>query len=524
MKTTLKILSIILLMPPLSINAENTPYQLAIIQKVVSKLYNTNSNFNKKQPTVAFKNTTSQVASYVPDKNMIVFETQAYQICQSMGKDSLNALAFLLGHELTHFYQHAHTKVGFISNFLSYDKTPNADTRFEKEADVQGAFNAYLAGYDIGDNIGLVLDKIYTGYQLKDKILTGYPSFEERQNVAKEVQQKVSDLIKVYETANYLAALGQYDFARLCYEHILEVYQNREVYNNLGILSALSAADLTSKDADDLVFPYEMDWNTRLSRKKSRGTTTLTEYAQAQRVTLLRRAQTHFETAMQMDNSYAVAPLNRLCILAQLGKTEEALQAYSKLKKRFFKSMDTLQQAYAKLAYALILSKKIEKQEESSTILRELLQYTHTGIAAMARYNKAILEKQPVEMPLSICDIIVENIKIDSVQLHKLALKGYVITVNTAKNARLIFQKQAHSMVIQAKINGQYYFAFQRVKGFLPKNTSRNNRDRESREGGINGKMVLTTNGSISLCEEQQLAVRYDNQNRMVEWVKFYGN
>lgn len=514
MKTTLKILSIILLIPPLSISAENAPYQLEIIQKVVSKLYHTNSNFNKKQPTVAFKNTTLQVASYVPDKNEIVVEAQAYQICQSMGKDSLNALAFLLGHELTHFYQHAHTKVGFISNFLSYDKTPNADTRFEKEADVQGAFNAYLAGYDMDDNIGLVLDKIYTGYQLKDKVLTGYPSFEERQNVAKEVQQKVSDLIKVYETANYLAALGQYDFARLCYEYILEVYQNREVYNNLGILSALSAADLTSKDVDDLIFPYEMDWSTRLSRKKSRGTGTLTDYAQAQRITLLKKAQTYFETAIRMDKTYLVAPLNRLCILAQLDKTEEAIDAYNKLKKRL---KDPLQQAYLKLAYALVLSKKVEKQTESSTILTKLSQNDHAGVAAMARYNKAVLENQTVEMPSSTCDFTVDNKNVDSVKLYKLTSKGYVINVNTDKKARLIFQKQAHSTVIQANINGRYSFAFQRVKGFLPENT-------QNTEGGINRKMVLTTNGSISLCEEQQVAFRYDSQNKMVEWVKFYGN
>ena len=515
MKTTHKILLCLLCLHPLSIKAETPPFQLEIIQKVVAKLYAANKNFNKKQPTVAFKNTTLQVASYVPDKNEIVVEAQAYQVCQSMGKDSLNALAFLLGHELTHFYQHAHSKVGFISNFLSYDKTPKSDTRLEKEADVQGAFNAYLAGYEIENNIGLVLDKIYTSYQLKGKILAGYPSFEERQNVATEVQQKVNDLIKVYESANYLAALGQYDFARMCYEHILEVYQNREVYNNLGILSALSAADLSSKDADNLVFPYEMDWNTRLSRKKSRGTELPTDYStMQQRIAFLKQAQTHFEKAARMDKDYLVAPLNRLCILAQLDKTDEALQAYNKLKKRL---KDPVQQDYAKLVYALVLSKKLEKQEESSTILTELAQNTHKSVASMAIFNKAVLEKQVVEIPNSPCDFTIENTKIDSIQLHKLSSKGYTISINTDKNARLIFQKQAHSTVIQAKINGKYYFAFQRIRGFLPENKA-------NTEGGINQKEVITTNGSISLCEEQQLAFRYDNEHKMVEWVRFYGN
>ena len=528
MKTTHKILLCLLCLLPLpslsgqvSIKAENTPYQLGIIQKIVSKLYETNHNFSHKKPTIEFKNTTLQVASFIPDKNVIVVEAQAYQICQSMGKDSLNALAFLLGHELTHFYQHAHTKVGFISNFLSYDKTPKSDTRLEKEADVQGAFNAYLAGYNIGDNIGLVLDKIYTGYQLKGKILTGYPAFEERQKVAIQVQEKVNDLIKVYESANYLAALGQYDFARMCYEHILEVYQNREVYNNLGILSALSANEIVGKDGDNLVFPYTMDWTTRLSRKHARGTEVPTDYStMQQRIAFLKQAQTHFEKATRMDKDYLVAPLNKLCILAQLGKTDEALQAYNKLKKRL---KDPVQQAYAKLVYALILSKKLEKQEESSTLLTELSQNTDKNVASMAIYNKAVLENQVVEMPNPICDFTVENTKIDSVQLHKLSSKGYCINVNST--ARLIFQKQANSTVVQAKIQGKYYFAFQRIKGFLPKNAQdTDGTSRDTREGGVNDKVVTTTNGFISLCEDQQIAFRYDNAHKMVEWVRFYGN
>jgi tetratricopeptide (TPR) repeat protein len=522
MKTTHKILLCLLCLHPLIIKAETPPYQLAVIQKVVSKLYNSNKNFTKKPPTVAFKNTNQQVASYVPDKNVIVVETQAYKICQSMGKDSLNALAFLLGHELTHFYQHAHTKIGFISNFLSYDKTPKSDTRLEKEADVQGAFNAYLAGYDMENNVAILLDKIYESYNLKGKILTGYPAFEERQNIAKEVQEKVNDLIKVYESANYLAALGQYDFARLCYEHILEVYQNREVYNNLGILSALAAADIAGKEADNLVFPYELDWTTRLSRKKSRGTELPTDYStMQQRIAFLKQAQTHFEKAARMDKDYLVAPLNRLCILAQLGKTDEAIQVYNKLKNRL---KDPLQQAYGKLVYALILSGKLGNQEESSTILTELAQNTHKNVASMAIYNKAVLDKQAVEMPIPMCDFTVENTKVDSVQLHKLSPKGYTISINSDKNARLIFQKQAHSTVIQAKINGKYYFAFQRIKGFLPKNGENVIARNEATGGGINEKVVTTTNGSISLCEEQQLAFRYDNEHKMVEWVRFYGN
>jgi ABC-type Fe3+-citrate transport system substrate-binding protein len=172
--------------------------------------------------------------------------------------------------------------------------------------------------------------------------------------------------------------------------------------------------------------------------------------------------------------------------------------------------------------YALILSKKLEKQEESRIILTELSQNALKNVASMANYNKAILEKQVVEMPTATCDFTLENTKIDSVQLHKLSPKGYTISINTDKNARLIFQKQAHSTVIQAKINGKYYFAFQRVRGFLPKNVIASKS--VANEGGTNKKIVTTTNGFLTLCQEQQLAFRYDNEGKLVEWLRFYGN
>ena len=512
MKTTriFKIITFCLILPPLSILGETKPYQAEIINTVLTKLYTTNNNFKKKQPSIEFKNTTVQVAGYYPDKNMIVVEAQAYQICQSMGKDSLNALAFLLGHELTHFYQHAHTKIGFVSNFLSYDKTPQSDTHIEKEADIQGAFNAYLAGFTIQNNIAILLDKIYTAYQLQGKNLAGYPSFEERQHVATEVQQKVNDLIDVYETANYLSAMGQYDFSRLCYEHVLEVFQSREIYNNLGVLSALAAADLSSKNEDNLVFPYELDWTTRLGKKKSRGTETIDAETKAQRVILLKRAQTCFETAVLLDKTYNIAKINKLCILAQLGKTEETLAFYEKIKNRLKKP---LEQAQAQIGYALALSQILGKYQDAKTILQKLTNNTQLGVASIAAYNLAVLDKQAIDLPSNNCAISVENQTIDGVFLNRLPKTGYTISLNSIKKAELIFQKQANSMVVQAKMKGGYYFAFQRIYSALPQNT-------KNTEGGI----ILTSNGYMSLCEDQHQVFQFDKNNKIVEWVKYYGN
>jgi hypothetical protein len=491
------------------LKAENKPlpYRVAVVEKVIKQLFNANGNYRVKMPVVEMRMTTQQVAAYIPDKNMVIIEDKAYQICQSMGADSLDALAFLLGHELTHAYQHAKTKTGFISSFLAYDKAKNADTHKENEADLQGAFNAYLAGYDIKNNIPAILEKLYVAYQLKGKTLSGYPSFEERLQVANTVQNTVNDLIQVYETANYMTAMGQYAFARLCYEHILQVYQNREIYNNLGVISALAATELSPKNGDMWLYPYEIDWQTRLSRKKSRGEEAISDDQQKERLALLSKAKSYFETAYRMDKNYSMAAVNALCVMAQMGNVEAAEKRYKSLKIK-----DNLQKDYAKMAYAIALCHNPLRQKEAREIFQSLENNPTKSIAHMATHNIAILDNKERDTDPKACTISFEKPIVDGVQLHKLPSAGQVISINTHKNAQLTIQKHATSTVIQAKMKNGYYFAFQRTKKAV--NT----------EGVAVGTLIATSVGYMSLCDDLHVVFRYDTNNALVEWVSYYGN
>jgi hypothetical protein len=517
MKTTpiFKIIAcVLLIVPPLpifsgcpiSIFGDTKPYQEKKLNDILTKLYQINKNYKAPQPRVEFRNTTTQVAAYYPDKNIIVVEAKTYEICRSMKADSSSALAFLLGHELTHFYQHTRTKLGFVSNFLSYDKTPNGDTQLEKEADIQGAFNAYLADYNIRNTISPVLDKIYTEYQLKGKTLSGYPSFEERKRVANDVQQEVNKLIDVYEAANYMSAMGQYKISNLCYKYILNVYQSPEIYNNLGILTTLEAANLALKSDDKFVYPYELDWASRLSR--SRGTETINPEEQAQRIVLLKEAQNYFQKATDINANYLVAKINKLCVLTQLGKAEEAVQFYTKLKKSLKTDID---RDHAQIAYALALSQKIEGLEKAKNIFKNLSANpkSQVGVSAIARYNLAVLDNQIPEMPTKSCDMSIENSTIDGVDLRKALTKDITETIDIAKNAQLIFQKKSKSTVVQASINGRSSFRFQRIFQALVT------------EGGMQqGTIVLTPSGSLSVCD--YMAFKLNEKNEIVEWVKYY--
>ena len=507
MKTS--ILSLLLCFLTLFLNAENKPlpYRISTVERVIQQLFTANGNYRVKKPTVEMRMTTQQVAAYFPDKNLVIIEDKAYQICQSMGKDSLDALAFLLGHELTHAYQHAKAKTGFVSNFLSYDKAKNADTQKEKEADLQGAFNAYLAGYDIQNNIPAILEKIYIAYQLKGKTLSGYPTFEERLKVANEMQKKVNDLIQIYETANLMTAMGQYAFAQLCYENILEVYQNREIYNNIGVISALAATELSAKMNDTWAYPYEIDWQTRLSHKKSRGEETFTEDMQKERLILLKKAQNYFDKASNWDKNYAVSTINALCVTAQLGNIPEAEKRFKSLKLK-----DALQKSYAKLAFAVALCQDPLRQQEASALLQELKNNTLKSISEMAEQNLTILEKKDLNIDETPCDAGIELPEIDAVQLYKLPTKGQIVPINSVKNAQITIQKHAQSTVIQAKMKNGYYFAFQRTKKAL--NT----------EGVAKGNLVTTSLGFLSVCDDLHAAFRYDKENKLVEWIKYYGD
>lgn len=99
---------------------------------ILKQLYYSIGNFQQPMPSIEVVNSEELVAAYIPNKNIIYLEEKAFDVCRSFEKDSLSALAFLIGHELTHCYQ----KVGWASNFLAYDKVANGVESEEKAADV----------------------------------------------------------------------------------------------------------------------------------------------------------------------------------------------------------------------------------------------------------------------------------------------------------------------------------------------------------------------------------------------------
>ena len=185
-------------------------------------------------------------------KNAIGLEEDTYDLCVSLGADSLNALSFLMGHELAHYYKD-HGWIGdFGSGFTDLEvgqemKALRRDlsklTEIETEADYFGGFFGYVAGYETLNAADRVLDQIYSTYGL-DENLKGYPSLSDRKIIADRSREDLKALIPVFDAGNALLLLGNYIEAAGCFDHIAKSFPSREILNNAGVARALQALNL----------------------------------------------------------------------------------------------------------------------------------------------------------------------------------------------------------------------------------------------------------------------------------------
>ena len=221
-------------------------------------------------PKLEFKESTKNPASFNPFKKRITIEEKVLEICYFFGQDSLNALAYILSHELAHSY----CRHGWHTQFAALDFSNQIDEdleSFEKridnetQADVYAGFFSHIAGYNAIDVAGDFLKKIYSEYELPDSI-PGYPSFQERLIIIESNQAEFEKLKRVYDSALISFSLGQYDYSIDLYNMILnQGFTSREIYNNLGLCYVYQALDIKSEEGmEGVVFPFKLDLESRL--------------------------------------------------------------------------------------------------------------------------------------------------------------------------------------------------------------------------------------------------------------------
>lgn len=297
---------------------DSSAYQRAL--KVYERLAQARGDFRFPVPDFAMKNEKKSVA-YINYYDMeVTLESKAYEVCASFGEAEMDgAIAFLIGHELTHYYEKHAWREGFVYEHQDLDIGLQLDSLAdgaaqESEADYLGGFLAYSAGYGFFDKGDQMMDRLYAAYRLPEQI-PGYPSLSDRKLMSQRSAEKLARLVDVFEMANLLTAVGKYKEALSYYRYLLMHYQSRETYNNVGVSTLLDAMQYFREGELKFKYPIQLDLESITARGGGE---------EGLRERMIRQALLHFDGAISLDPNYAPAYLNKACAFALLGDVERA--------------------------------------------------------------------------------------------------------------------------------------------------------------------------------------------------------
>ncbi len=294
--------------------SEVTGHKYEITKGVFEDLITARGDLQRVRPKLVMNSGRRFMAWMHPGRQEIGLEEKAYDICTSFGKDSLNALAALLAHEVVHYYE----KHDWTRHFINLNKDLSTSEqleqmesglKYETQADYLGGILAIAAGYNTYEIFSPLLRAAYTDYGLPER-LEGYPSLTERLRISANTADQLRKIHSVYQTANLLTLIGAHETANTYYHHLLTDYQSYEVYNNAGVNALLAALPLFEKAHIPLVLPLELDLDSRLDALATR----LPRSVEERREALLIDAERWFISAMQMGRKEAIAYLNNAAV------------------------------------------------------------------------------------------------------------------------------------------------------------------------------------------------------------------
>jgi tetratricopeptide (TPR) repeat protein len=281
---------------------------------------------NNKQVIAQFKNTP------VPT---IYIDEKLYDLSRKFGKDSLDALACIIGHELAHLFEkHSFSigmtgMLGLVDNNTAHNHTkPLSKTEkvsLETQADYYGLFYGFLAGYKTYHLLPQMLELIYHAYKLPET-MDGYPTKTERINIAKASVAELTQVTTVVDVGEVLFLQKQYAEAAIAFEYLLQKFPSRDIYNNLATIQLSQAVELFDKQDVYFAYPFEFDAMSRLRIGVERSGGSDKKAANLQkRKELLKIAKQHLKKAIVLDATYLTAYINLACVYALEGNYDLAI-------------------------------------------------------------------------------------------------------------------------------------------------------------------------------------------------------
>lgn len=386
------------------LESDGEMYQRA--KAVYDSLVGTKGNYQLTAPPFYISRDDQNGAFLEVDNQSIGLEKKAYDLCMTMD-DPDAAMAAILGHELIHFYEkhlYLRTKMTkFQTRYqkksleaiedaaqrkklkwtMSKDQENLVKTLTETEADYLGGFLAYAAGYSITD-LPALYTKLYELYPIKEDS-PGYATLAERKEMAETAQKRLNEFIDIYDVANLLLVADRFEDARLLYKYILQEYQGREVYNNLGVLTVLEAMTYFGPEEKKYQVPLTLDFSFGVNSRDP------SEEDIRTRNQLLQEALGYFQSAISMDPNYTPAYLNQACVY-YLRKDERRARYFAEVEVKAPQRANTKNfQATSIKADVLIALLNIRAGEEAAA--RKLLE-ANQDVLGLAKANLMVLNQE----------------------------------------------------------------------------------------------------------------------------------
>lgn len=211
--------------------------------------------------------------------DMIYLDTKTYELCRKMGSDSLDALAYILSHELAHYIMGHTESHGFIDQVAldeakaAIDAADVEDRRakrkvkailrkfsiqqHEAESDFEAGFISYLAGYNALSVGPRFLEQAYESFSMQT---TGgnYQSLQERQEIMRETKARLDTLSGLFEASTYAFMTGDFHQATLGYEAIAKHFVSVDLLHNQALLTIRKYTDKIYASEGNSLIPYEL--------------------------------------------------------------------------------------------------------------------------------------------------------------------------------------------------------------------------------------------------------------------------
>lgn len=213
------------------------------VQAVLRQLYTAASSaaYRKRHPMPELRFVENVNQNFVANhhKGVIYLQTKTLDALRRLGADSTHALANILGHELSHYFHAKNCNCEEQSSAFLYNN--GANIALENQADLEGGFWCYLAGFKVKKVMPRTLRTIYQQFGIPENP-PNYPPLSARENAISTIEKNRDTLITLYEIAQPLILAGRFKEAIACLEYIGQYgIDSPEVQNALGACHFLAA-------------------------------------------------------------------------------------------------------------------------------------------------------------------------------------------------------------------------------------------------------------------------------------------